>query len=228
MSDSPIPSDVWVVVPAHDEGAVIRETVAGLGQLGTHVLVVDDGSEDATASAARAAGARVLRHPVNVGQGAAIQTGFDFAVSRGARVLVSFDADGQHRAEDIPRLLAALDSGADVALGSRFAGRIEGASPGRVLFLRIVVRISNALSGLRLTDAHCGLRAFRASAAPVLRLTQPRMAHASEFLRHVRKNALRVIEVPITVRYTPYSQNKGQRPRDALRILFDLLFGPGR
>jgi len=155
--------NVWVVVPAKNEAAVIAETVRGLLCLGVRVVVVDDGSDDDTAAVAQAAGAVVLRHPINVGQGGAIQTGIDFAILRGARVLVSFDADGQHVAEDVPRLLAALDSGAHVALGSRFAGRIEGASRGRIVLLRIAVTVSNALSGLWLTDAHCGLRAFRAS-----------------------------------------------------------------
>jgi glycosyltransferase involved in cell wall biosynthesis len=221
-------SDVWVVIPAYNEASVLTGSIQDLLRLGVSVVVVDDGSADDTAAVARVAGALVLRHPVNLGQGASLQTGIDFALSRGARVLVSFDADGQHLARDVPALLAALDEGADVALGSRFSGHIEGASRGRILFLQSVVLVSNTLSGLRLTDAHCGLRAFRASSSAALRLSQPRMAHASEFLRNVKRANLRVVEVPVTIRYTGYSHSKGQRPRDALRILFDLLFGPGR
>ena len=108
---------------------------------------------------ARGAGARVLRHVLNLGQGAALQTGVDFALEQGAERIVTFDADGQHDPADISTLLAALDRGADVALGSRFLGRMEGISAPRKLFLRTAVTVSNAISGVRLSDAHCGLRA---------------------------------------------------------------------
>jgi hypothetical protein len=87
-------------------------------------------------------------------------------------------------------------------------------------------QVSNRLSGLKLTDAHCGLRAFRVTAAPRLRITQDRMAHASELLRKIKTGGLRVVEVPVTVRYTDYSMRKGQRGFAAIRILFDYLFRP--
>jgi glycosyltransferase involved in cell wall biosynthesis len=214
----------WVVIPAYNEEASVGDVVAGLVGWGWPVVVVDDGSTDGTQEAARGAGARVLRHVLNLGQGAALQTGIDFAVAQGAERIVTFDADGQHEPADIPALLAALDRGADVALGSRFLGGMEGASRRRKLFLRIAVAVSNAVSGIRLSDAHCGLRAFRASAAPALRITQERMAHASELLRNIRTHRLRVVEVPITVRYTEYSQAKGQGMFQGLRILFDYFF----
>src|SRR5262249_50713921 len=146
---------------------------------------------------ARVPGAVVLRHAVNVGQGAALQTGIDYAIQRGARHVVTFDADGQHSVEDIPDLIAALATH-DIALGSRFLGKpVVGASPGRIALLQAATRLSNRLSGLTLSDAHCGLRAFRAQAAPVLRITQDRMAHASELLRKIKTSGLRVVEVPV-------------------------------
>jgi glycosyltransferase involved in cell wall biosynthesis len=217
--------DVWVVIAAFNEAAVIRGVVGEVVAAGWPVVVVDDGSRDATAAAARMAGVVVLRHAINLGQGAALQTGIDYALRRGAARIVTFDADGQHRVEDIPVVLEALGD-ADIALGSRFLGSVEGASAGRRALLRTATAVSNGMSGLRLTDAHCGLRAFRASAAPRLRITQDRMAHASELLRKIKTSALRVAEVPVTIRYTDYSMRKGQRGFAAVRILFDYIFRP--
>lgn len=217
------PERVFVVVPAYHEARSVGAVVGELRARGWTPVVVDDGSTDATATVAAAAGARVLRHPVNLGQGAALQTGIDYAVRAGADAIVTFDADGQHVADDVPALLAALAGGADIALGSRFIGRIDGAGRGRRVFLRAAVVVSNWLSGLRLTDAHCGIRAFRAEVAPTLRLAHSGMAHASELLRHVRRHRLHCIEVPVTVRYTAYSRARGQSALHAVRILFDML-----
>jgi glycosyltransferase involved in cell wall biosynthesis len=218
------PSSTWVVIAAFNEAAVIegvvRSVIAGGGW---SVVVVDDGSRDETASRAKAGGAHVLRHSINLGQGAALQTGIDFALRRGAEYVVTFDADGQHDPADVAALVSALDEH-DVALGSRFLGSVEGASARRMAFLRAAVMMSNRLAGLKLTDAHCGFRAFRASAAPKLRITQDRMAHASELLRKVQTSGLRYKEVPITIRYTDHSKAKGQSGFQSVRILFDYFF----
>lgn len=217
-------SATWVVVAAYNEGKVIRGVVAEVVRAGWQVVVVDDGSRDNTVAEARAGGAIVVRHVVNLGQGAALQTGIDYAIRRGADRLVTFDADGQHSCGDIPALVAALDR-ADVALGSRFLGKaIEGASAQRRLLLRTATLVSNGLSGMNLSDAHCGFRAFRASVAPKLRILQDRMAHASELLRKICTSGVRVVEVPVTVRYTEHSMSKGQGGAQAVRILFDYFF----
>ena len=213
----------WVVIAAYNEGAVIADVVAEVVRGGWSVVVVDDGSSDGTANAARVPGAVVVRHRVNLGQGAALQTGIDYAIRRGAQYLVTFDADGQHDANDIPVLIDALTE-ADIALGSRFLGKVEGASQRRMALLRTATAVSNSLSGMKLTDAHCGLRAFRITAAPALRIFQDRMAHASELLRKIKKSGLRVVEVPATVRYTEHSMSKGQGGIQAVRILFDYFF----
>ena len=209
-----------MVIAAYEEGPVIARVVSGVVAEGWSVVVVDDGSHDETADAARVPGAHVLRHAINLGQGAALQTGIDFALARGAENVVTFDADGQHRTEDIPALVAALRE-ADVALGSRFLGTMVGVEPRRRRLLRLATLVSNRLSGLELTDAHCGLHAFRAEVAPALRLTQDRMAHASEILRKIKASGLRAVEVPVTVVYTEYSKRKGQSGLQAIRILFD-------
>jgi glycosyltransferase involved in cell wall biosynthesis len=219
----PVRQHSWVVIAAYNEGPAIRVVVRGVVAAGWPVVVVDDGSRDDTAAAATMPGVVVLRHVVNLGQGAALQTGIDFALGRGAVHVLTFDADGQHLVDDLPALVAAL-SHADVALGSRFLGAIEGVTAGRRRFLRVATTVSNRLSGLRLTDAHCGLRAIRAAVAPRLRLRQDRMAHASELLRTIQRSGVRVVEVPITIRYTAYSMRKGQSGLGALRILFDYFF----
>ncbi|HTR54289.1 MAG TPA: glycosyltransferase family 2 protein [Kofleriaceae bacterium] len=211
------------MVAAYNEEAAIAAVVGDLARAGWNVVVVDDGSHDDTASSASTAGAIVLRHAINRGQGAALQTGIDFALARGAKRLVTFDADGQHDAGDLPALIAALDD-ADVALGSRFLGSIVGASRRRRAFLRAATTVSNRLAGLPLTDAHCGLRAFRAEVATHLRMTQDRMAHASELLANLRRSGARWVEVPVTVRYTEHSARKGQHGLQAVRVLFDYWF----
>jgi polyprenyl-phospho-N-acetylgalactosaminyl synthase len=224
MTD-PVPRDqnTWVVTAAYNEAAVVGDVITVVVGAGWKVIVVDDGSRDDTAGVARSCGATVLRHAMNLGQGAALQTGIDFALRRGADRIVTFDADGQHAVEDIPALVAALDD-ADVALGSRRLGGAVGANVARRLLLFLATVVSNLVSGLSLTDAHCGLRAFRASVAPQLRMTQDHMAHASEFLSLLRKSGVRFVEVPVHVRYTAYSQMKGQSGLQAIRILFDHLF----
>jgi polyprenyl-phospho-N-acetylgalactosaminyl synthase len=216
-------ADTWVVIAAFNEGAVIRSVVEEVAAERWNVVVVDDGSRDNTSEAANVPGVIVVRHRVNLGQGAALQTGIDYALRRGAHVIVTFDADGQHSCADIPALIAALTD-ADIALGSRFLGNVEGASNSRMALLKTATAVSNSLSGMKLTDAHCGLRAFRATAAPSLRIMQDRMAHASELLRKIKTSGLRVVEVPVTIRYTEHSMRKGQGGLQAVRILFDYFF----
>jgi glycosyltransferase involved in cell wall biosynthesis len=216
-------AETWVVIAAMNEEAVIYNVVAEVKRAGWSVVLVDDGSRDQTGTKARAAGAVVLKHSVNLGQGAALQTGIDYAVRHRAKNIVTFDADGQMACDDIPALVAALDD-ADIALGSRFLGNVEGASARRMAFLKGAVMMSNRLSGLKLTDAHCGFRAFRAQVAPKLRMYQDRMAHASELLRKIKTSGVRVVEVPVTIRYTEHSRAKGQHGFQAIRILFDYFF----
>lgn len=213
----------WVVIAAYNEAAVIEQVVAGVVQAGWKVAVVDDGSRDETRARARAGGAIALRHAINLGQGAALQTGIDYALRRGAEAIITFDADGQHDPGDIPTIVDALAKH-DIVLGSRFLGSVEGATQRRMVMLRAAVMMSNRLAGLKLTDAHCGLRGFRATAAPALRITQDRMAHASELLKKVQASGLSYTEVPITVRYTDHSKAKGQTGFQAIRILFDYFF----
>jgi polyprenyl-phospho-N-acetylgalactosaminyl synthase len=220
-------AEVWVVVPAYNEGAVISETLASLTGLPYRVVVVDDGSADDTWERARDAGVTVLRHACNLGQGAALQTGMTYALrQRDTGYIVSFDADGQHNAADIPRMLAPLLQGdCDVTLASRFAsGGVASDIPAAKKFaLRLAVLLARAMNGLPLTDTHNGLRAFTASAARQISLSQNGMAHASEILSQIASRKLRFREVPATVRYTAYSRAKGQSLSNGLNIIWDIL-----
>jgi polyprenyl-phospho-N-acetylgalactosaminyl synthase len=216
--------EVWVVIAAYNEAKVIGEVIADVKQAGHRVVVVDDGSKDETAAVASAAGALVIRHPINLGQGAALQTGLDFALMHGAQLLVTFDADGQHRASEIAGLIAALTThGADFALGSRFLGQAIGQPLARRLLLRAATVFTLITTGLALTDAHNGLRAMTRRGAQAIQLRQNRMAHASELLHQIADSGLAWVEAPVTIHYSAYSLAKGQNLFDAFLIVLDLL-----
>jgi glycosyltransferase involved in cell wall biosynthesis len=220
------PSNLWVVIPAYKEAARIRTTLAELLPRVSNIVVVDDGSPDGSGAAARSFGVWVLRHPINRGQGAALQTGIDFALLRGASVIVTFDADGQHDPADIPAMLAPLAAGeADVALGSRFLGHTIGMPLSRRIVLKLAVLFTRVVSRIKVTDTHNGLRAFTRTAAQAVRIRQDRMAHASEILDEVRRLGLRYREVPVTVRYSAATLEKGQSSLNAVRIAWQFLIG---
>jgi glycosyltransferase involved in cell wall biosynthesis len=214
---------VHVVIAAYNEGAMIARVVADVRRAGYPVVVVDDGSRDDTADIAAAAGAEVVRHPFNLGQGAALQTGIDHALAQGAAFVATFDADGQHRVSEIPRLTDALvRERADFALGSRFLGQAPNLPPLRRLMLQAATLFTRLTTGLQVTDTHNGLRAKTRRGAAALRLRQNRMAHASECLSQIGSSGLRYVERPVTIEYTAYSLAKGQNMRDAVLILLDL------
>jgi polyprenyl-phospho-N-acetylgalactosaminyl synthase len=215
-----------VVVPAFNESAVIGPSVRELRNQFRNVVVVDDGSIDATSAAALGAGAVVLRHSVNAGQGAALQTGIDYALARGAKFIATFDADGQHQVKDLLAMLAVLQrSTHDIVLGSRFLGHAEGLPMARRLVLKAAVVFTNWTTGVRLTDAHNGLRVMTAPAARQLHIRQDGMAHASELIEQIGRLRLRYEEVPVTITYSDYSKAKGQRLTNSLLILRDLVAG---
>lgn len=217
---------IWVVVPAYNEARVLGGVVEELVARGHRVVVVDDGSSDDTPAAARRAGAIVLRHAINRGQGAALQTGIAYAVRKGAEHIVTFDSDGQHSAADVDALVAPLVAGrADVVLGSRFIGTSEGMPGARKAILALAVVFTRVASGARVTDTHNGLRAFTRAAAAKLDIRLDRMAHASEILDQIVRHGLKFEEVPVHVRYTDYSRRKGQSSFAALRILADYVVG---
>ena len=217
---------VFLVVPAFNESASVGAVCARLRGRYANVVVIDDGSSDETATVARKAGAIVLRHTLNRGQGAALQTGIDYALQRGAEVIVTFDSDGQHQVEDVEALLApVLEGRCDVALGSRFLSGDSRVPLMRKLTLKLGILFTRLVSGIRVTDTHNGLRAFSREAARKIQIRQDRMAHASEILDEIAQLKLRYLEVPTRILYTDYTRTKGQRSSAAFRIVWDFLIG---
>lgn len=216
---------VMVIVPAYNEGAVIETTVRSLLSAGYEVIVVDDGSQDET-QAVRELPVVYIRHAVNLGQGAALQTGMTYALRAGADIAVHFDADGQHDWRHIDRLLAPiLDGSADVVFGSRFLREADAAQVpfNKRMLLRGGILVSWLLTGLWLSDTHNGFRALSRRALERIQLRENGFAHATEILQRVRQSQLRLVEVPITVSYTDYSKQKGQPISNSINVLFDLI-----
>lgn len=215
--------DVAVVIPAYNEGEVIADTVRSLFPDFSLVIVVDDGSRDSTAARAAQAGARVVRHAVNLGQGGALQTGITAALMLPqVHYIVTFDADGQHRPEDAATMTQELRSGRyDVALGTRFAGTKVEAGLAKRMLLKAAVIYTRRDTGLPLTDTHNGLRAMTREFAQGLTITESGMGHASEILNHVAESEARWVEVPVQIRYTEYSKAKGQPMINSVNIMFD-------
>ncbi len=218
---------VIAIIPAYNEEARILAAVADAAGHVDAVVVVDDCSADATGEQALAAGAYVLRHVINRGQGAALQTATDFAVRHlAADVIVHFDADGQMLGSEIPLMIAPIVSGeADIVLGSRFLGRrLASSMPySRWLILKLGLIFTRLVSGIKTTDTHNGFRALSADAAGKLHLTLDRMAHASEILDLIVVHKLRYVERPVTIRYSAETLAKGQSSLGSLLIAADFL-----
>lgn len=223
--------DVVVVVPMYNEAQVIATVIADLRTEFSRIVCVDDGSSDNSAMTARLAGATVVRHPLNLGQGAALQTGIQYALRTSADYIVTFDADGQHRVVDALGMLdLARSQSVDVVLGSRFLERKFNPSMPllRRQVLRAAVLFTRLTTGLPLTDTHSGLRVLSRVAARRITITLNGMAHASEILNIVAREGLSFVEAPISVTYTEYSLTKGQSSLNAINILFDLFLARAR
>lgn len=224
QANSPDPH-AWVVVPLYNEASIIGEVVTDLLRHFENVVCVDDGSSDGSAQAAARAGAYLVQHPVNLGQGAALQTGIDFALEhRSCDYIVTFDADGQHRIEDALGMLAkARAEHLAIVFGSRFLD--DRTNPGWIkrVVLKTAVWVTNLTTSLKLTDAHNGLRVIRRDAAAQIDLKQDRMAHATEIVLQLGKTELPWAEYPVELLYTDYSKAKGQSVLNSVNILVDLV-----
>lgn len=216
--------NTWVVIPAYNEALSIRDVISGLLELFANIVVVDDGSTDNTRKIALEAGAKVISHCTNLGQGAALQTGIDFVLIQGAQNIITFDADGQHRPDDAKKMLSHLRAdGSSVALGNRFMENPGSIPSSRRILLRCAILYTRWTTGLDLSDTHNGLRVLSREAAQAIKLRQNGMAHASEILSQIAEKNISFCEVPITIGYTSYSITKGQSNTASLRILADLV-----
>lgn len=223
----PTSATTWLVIPLYNEAEVIGDVIKDARATFPNVVCVDDGSQDDSAERAREAGAYVVEHSINLGQGAALQTGIDYVVQfTDAEYLVTFDADGQHRPEDA---LAMVDRAQtdDLAIiyGSRFLEGSVDIGWSKRLVLRTAAFATRLKTGLKLTDAHNGLRLLRRDAAQQVELRQDRMAHASEIIGQLARTKLPWTEMPVHIRYTEYSRAKGQSLLNSVNILVELVLG---
>ncbi|HPD07739.1 MAG TPA: glycosyltransferase family 2 protein [Patescibacteria group bacterium] len=211
------------VIPAWNEAKTIVNVIQDVKKHVDEVIVVDDGSEDKTANLAHSAGATVLVHRLNRGQGAALRTGTIYALNHGADIIVHFDADGQFTAQDIPKVIAPIVQGeADIVFGSRFLGAEHNMPPFKKRVVLPLARLFNLVFlGVRVRDPQNGFRALSAKAARQLNWQQDRMAHCSEILWLTRKAKLRYQEVGVKVKYNDF----GQKMSGGWKIIGDLFLG---
>lgn len=218
-------SNIFFVIPAFNEQDRVGLVVRSLRSAGwMNVVVVDDGSKDNTSRSALDAGAILLQHVINRGQGAALQTGTEYALSKGADAIVHFDADGQHRIEDIAPMLAPVElHEVDVTFGSRFLSKQHLPFKRRIL-LKGSVLVLLLFYGMRMTDAHNGFRVLSRKAAEKVRITQDKMAHASEIVELVKHHGLRYKEIPVIICYTNETLRRGAGSfKGACKILWHMI-----
>jgi polyprenyl-phospho-N-acetylgalactosaminyl synthase len=218
-------NDVAIIIPAYNEGPAIAATIKGIPKEFSHIICIDDGSSDDTSSQIKTTRAMLVRHPINLGQGAAIQTGIEYGLlNPKINYFVTFDADGQHRIQDVKKMFEHLKKKKlDIVLGSRFLGSAENISTRKRVLLKLAVKFSNITSGVKLTDTHNGLRVFNRFAAENLQLKLPDFSHASEIIERIAEKNLKYEEVPVTIIYTDYSRSKGQSMINAVNISFDMI-----
>ena len=226
MNDAgPRYDDSWLVVPLYNEATVIGQVIDDAKGTFANIVCVDDGSSDGSATIARKHGARVIDHPFNLGQGAALQTGMEFVRRQtNARYIVTFDADGQHSVADAAAMVdRARAEDLAIIFGSRFLDDATQVGWSKKLVLKTAAAVTKQRTGLDLTDAHNGLRLLRRDALQQVVLRQDGMAHASEIVSQLACTGLPWAEMPVHIAYTDYSKAKGQSLLNSVNILVDLV-----
>ena len=213
---------IFCVIPAYNEAKSIVAVIGRVKPLVDGLVVVDDHSADQTFSLAKSTGVTVLHHIINRGQGAALQTGNDYALLHGADIIVHFDADGQFLAEEIKDLTQPIINGqADIVFGSRFLGKKSNLPKFKKnIIMPLAKAINRVFFGINLSDPQNGFRAMSAQVAREIRIENDGMAHCNEILIKAFRNKYRIKEVPITVIYHEF----GQKFSGGIRIIKDLIY----
>ncbi|MDD5072077.1 MAG: glycosyltransferase family 2 protein [Patescibacteria group bacterium] len=212
---------IFCVIPAYNEKETISEVIDKVKPLVSEVVVVDDGSSDETGKLARAKGVRVLSHLINRGQGAALETGNQYALKAGGDIIVHFDADGQFLPGEIEDIVSPIQEGqADIVFGSRFLGKKSNMPPfKKYVIIPLAHLINKIFTGSTLTDPQNGFRAMSKKAAEEIKIEQDGMAHNTEIISKAFSSGLKIKEIPVTVIYN----NFGQRFSGGLKIIKDLI-----
>ncbi len=216
---------IFIVIPAHNEEASISGVIKDLQKYNYNkIIIIDDGSTDNTLEVARRNGVTAVKHPINLGQGAALKTGISLALESDADIIVTFDADGQHQVQDLNKMIMPLTRGeADITLGSRFLDNGSNTPWLKKILLKSGVILIFFMYGIKLTDTHNGLRAMTRQAAQKISFKSRGMEHDSEIIEIIKINKIKFKEIPVTIRYTEYSIKKGQRISNSLDIFFKML-----
>ena len=211
---------VFVVIPAHNEEKNIVEVISRTRKFIDNIIVVEDGSSDSTRNLAKEAGAVVLSHIVNMGKGAALKTGCDYALSKGAEIMIAVDADCQHDPEEIPNFLGKIREGKGIVFGYR---RFNKDMP---LILRlgnkIISTTANILYHIRLYDTQCGYKAYTREAYKKIRWSSDDYSMESEIVAKVGRYHLEYSQIPIKTVYS--DRYKGTTILDGGKIVINMIF----
>lgn len=219
-------SHTAAIIPVYNEENSIGGVINEVKRYYNKVICVNDGSKDKSSEVINKAGAILVEHAINLGAGAATQTGVDYALlDKSTKYFITVDADGQHEIKDAMRMLEHLkENNLDIVFGSRFLGTAHNISPAKRLFLKLAALFSKKTSGVTLTDPHIGIRVFNRNFAENLNLTMPGFAHASELLFRISEGGYKYAEIPVKITYSDYSKAKGQSMLNSINIVIDLLF----
>lgn len=216
---------VVILIPVYNEGSVIKSTIDKIPSDFKNIICIDDGSNDDTAAQISQTRATLVQHAINLGQGAALQTGIEYALQdKTAEFFVTYDADGQHSIKDVRRMLAEIQRRRlDIVLGSRFLDKSSNLTRRKRYMLKLAVAFTNFTTGVKLSDTHNGLRVFNRYAAENLKIQMPDFSHASEIIDRIAEKQFKYAEVPVTITYTNYSRGKGQTMINSVNIFFDVV-----
>lgn len=218
---------VYLVVPAYNEEKHVETVLRDISKLGYHIILVNDGSKDNTLEIARSVQKDypnqiyIVSHIINRGLGAALKTGMTDALKHNAKYIITFDADGQHAFEDIPKVLKPLqDKKVDAVIGSR----IFEDMPTTKRFANNVMNIlTHIFYGIKVKDSQSGLRAFSSEAAKKIDVVSTGYGVSSEFIKEIKNNQISFDEVPITTIYTDETQHKGTNAIVGIKIMFKMI-----
>ena len=217
--------DIYVIVPAFNEQNVIKDIINNLLKNFSNVIVINDGSNDKTLEIINDLDIKILNHEINLGVGAAVQTGFDYVSNiPGAKAVITFDADGQHLVDDavaMAKEILICDEG--IIFGTRFPKHSKNIPKVKRIVLKLIAKITDLVTGVTLSDAHNGLKAYKVSTIKELELQFSSYSYESELITQVAKKKIDYKEMSTDIKYTSYSIKKGQKLLNGLLIIEDLL-----